>query len=150
MNFKGRLSFRDAAINMPTEYYDSGTNLNYRVLDKKQVTGGMAILLACLLDANGPVSGYDVIQCRGNRFPDSEDWGTYGWSWLSEEKAREQYNSIQAIDLDSTQPQPLKTAKLQRKYSEAHLEALRVGREAWLAKINSKKALKKISDKNDK
>jgi hypothetical protein len=46
----------------------------------------------------------------------------------------------QAADLDSTQPQPLNPAKLQRKYSEAHLEALRVGREAYWAKKNSKKA----------
>jgi hypothetical protein len=97
MNFK-ILQINHKA-NELTEYFDSESHLNYRILDKKLINNG-CVLVAGLLPENNPKGdyiGYDTMICRNNKIPKSEDWGVYAWSWIKYESAKKQFDSIREI-----------------------------------------------------
>ena len=79
-----------------SEYFDPESRLNVRVLEKSE-SGDDWIFLVGLLPENNRGSiyiGYDVMICRNNKIPKSEDWGTWGWSWNKLEQAKKQFDDI--------------------------------------------------------
>ena len=82
---------------MGQEYYDTDSNLNSRIIARKELAGGAVVIIENLLDANGVVCGYDVAICRNNKLPHSEDWGKCAWSWITKKTAEKQFAGINKI-----------------------------------------------------
>ncbi len=85
-------------VSILTKYYDSESRLNCRIIERKIVPGGTAVIIETLCDANGMATGFDVCLCRNDKLPKSEDWGATAWSWITFQKAKDQYDRIGLIE----------------------------------------------------
>lgn len=75
-----------------TEYFDPESRLNCRVLDKKQIADGIALVVGLMSENDQSIYiGYDFLICRNGKLPKTEEWGVWGWSWLKYESARKQF-----------------------------------------------------------
>ena len=80
-----------------SEYFDPESKLNHRVIEKKQIDGGMVLLVGNMPVADATYFGYDVLICRNNKLPKSEDWGTFAWSYLNFDLAKHQFEAVKSI-----------------------------------------------------
>lgn len=97
MNFRRMLPMSRDVSNL-TEYFDPESRLNCRIVERKSLPGGTAVIIETLCDANGTATGYDVCLCRKDKLPKSEDWGTTAWSWINYGKAKEQFDHLGLIE----------------------------------------------------
>jgi hypothetical protein len=95
MNYK-ILQTRHDATTLET-YYDPESKLNHRVIEKRVLDGGSVLLVGNMPIPDATFFGYDVMICRNSKLPKSEEWGTYGWSYIDFDLAKKQFETIKEI-----------------------------------------------------
>lgn len=80
-----------------SDYYDPESKLNYRVIEKKVISDGSVLLVGNMPISDATFFGYDVLICRNNRIPKTEEWGTFGWSYIDFDLAKKQFEAVKEI-----------------------------------------------------
>jgi hypothetical protein len=95
MNYK-TLQIRHDSTTLET-YYDPESKLNCKVIEKKQLPGGSVLLVGNMPYPDATFFGYDVMICRNNKLPKTEEWGTFGWSYIDFDLAKKQFEAVKQI-----------------------------------------------------